>query len=139
LIIYGTKKSPEIMLDHINNIHSALKFTPTHEQDNTINFLDLTIIRHPSKIEIDIYRKPKTDTIINYTPNHPAEHKMTAYRYMINRMLKLPLTAERRNNEWQKILTIAENNQCPLHLKTRLKAQTQQKQQEPKTKEQGKK
>jgi hypothetical protein len=49
------------------------------------------------------------------------------------------LTAERRNNEWQKILTIAENNQYPLHLITRLKAQTQQKQQEPKTKEKGKK
>jgi hypothetical protein len=54
-------------------------------------------------------------------------------------MLTLQLTAERRNNEWQKILTIVENNQHPLHLITRLKTQTQQKQQEPKTKEKGKK
>jgi hypothetical protein len=102
----------------------------------------LTIIKHPSKIEIDIYRKPATtDTTINYSSNHPTEHKMAAYRYMINRILTLPLTAEKRNNEWKKILTIAENNQYPTHLITKLMTQTKQKQkqQEPKTKEQRKK
>jgi hypothetical protein len=112
LIIYDTNKiSPETISDHINCIHPALKLTPTHEH-NTINFLRLTIIKHPSKIEIDIYRKPTTYAI-NDTSNHPTEHKMAAYRYMINRMLTLPLTAERRNNEWQKILTIVDNNQYP--------------------------
>jgi hypothetical protein len=85
-----------------------------HEHKNTINFLDLTIIRQASKIEIDIYRKPTTtDTTINYTSNNPNEHKMAAYRYIINRMLTLPLPAERRNDEWQRILTTADNNQYP--------------------------
>ena len=137
LIIYDTEKvSPEAINDHINSIHPALKFTPTHEHNNRINFLDLTIIRHPSKIEIDIYRKPTTtDTTINYTSNHPTEHKMAAYRYMVNRMLTLPLTTERKNNEWQTILRIANNNQHPLHLITRLKTRIQKKQQEPKTTE----
>jgi hypothetical protein len=58
---------------------------------------------------------------------------------MINRMLTLSLTAEKRNSEWIKILTIAENNQYPPHLITKLMTQTKQKQQEPKTKEQKKK
>jgi hypothetical protein len=139
LIIYDTKKIfTETILDHINCIHTVLKFTPTHEHNNTINFLDLTIIKHPSKIEI--YCKPTTtDTTINFTSNHPTVHKMAVYLYTINRMRTLPLTAERRNNEWQKILTTADNNQYPLHLITKLKAQTQQKQQEPKTKEKSKK
>jgi hypothetical protein len=67
LIIYDTNKiSPEATPEHINCIHSALQFIPTHERNNAINFLDLTIIKHPSKIEIDIYRKPTTtDTTIN--------------------------------------------------------------------------
>jgi hypothetical protein len=57
------------------------------------------IIKYPPKIEIDIYRKPTTtDTTINHTSNHPTEHKMAAYRYMINRMITLPLAAEMRNN-----------------------------------------
>jgi hypothetical protein len=140
LIIYDTKKvSPKSILDHINSIHPALKFTPTHEHNNTINFLYLTIIKHPSKIQIDIYRKPTTDTTINYTSNHSTEHKLAAYRYMINRMLTLPLTVERRNNAWQKkILTIANNNYYPLHLIAKLKVHTQQIQQGNKTKNKSK-
>jgi hypothetical protein len=87
LIIYVTNKiTPEAISDHINCVHPDLQFTPTHEH-NTINFLDLTIIiKHPSKIEIDVYRKPTTDTSINYISNHPTEHKMAAYRYTINRI-----------------------------------------------------
>ena len=54
---------------------------------------------------------------------------------MINRMLTLPLTTERRNNKWQTILRMANNNQYPLHLITRLKTRIQKKQQEPKTTE----
>jgi hypothetical protein len=64
---------------------------------------------------------------------------MAAYRYTINRIITLPLTAEIKNNEWQKILTIAGNNQFPLHLITILKTQIQQKEQETKTKNQSKK
>jgi hypothetical protein len=60
---------------------------------------------------------------------------MAAYRYMINRMPTLPLTTEKRNNEWKKILAIAKNNQYPAHIITRLMTQTKQKQQTPKTKE----
>jgi hypothetical protein len=50
LIIYDRNKiSQEQISDQINNIHPALQFTPTHEQGNRINFLDLTIIRNPPK------------------------------------------------------------------------------------------
>jgi hypothetical protein len=38
---------------------------------------------------------------------------MAAYRYMINRMLALPLTTEKRNNELKNIFAIAKNNQYP--------------------------
>jgi hypothetical protein len=83
----------------MNKIHPNLEFTPTQEHINSISFLDLLIIRQPSKIETDIYRKPTTDTTINFTSNHPAEHKIAAYRYPINRMISLPLTPERKKTE----------------------------------------
>jgi hypothetical protein len=54
---------------------------------------------YPSKIDIDT---SQADTTINHTSNHLTEHKMAAYRYMINRILTLPFTAERKNKEWQK-------------------------------------
>jgi hypothetical protein len=52
---------------------------------------------------------------------------MTAYRYLTNRMTSLPLTIDRERTEWQKILTIAKNNNFPVQLITRLKRHTQQK------------
>ena len=54
-------------------------------------------------------------------------HKMAAHRYLTNRMTSLPLTADREETEWQKIVTIAKNNNFPAHLITRLKRHTQQK------------
>jgi len=52
---------------------------------------------------------------------------MAAYCFLINRMISLPLTIERRQTEWQKIQTIASNNNFPLHLIAKLKTQIQHK------------
>ena len=69
-----------------------MEFTPTHEEQNTINYLDLTIRRHHNKLNIDIYRKPTaTDTTINFLSNHPIEQKKATFRSYINRMYSLPL------------------------------------------------
>jgi len=106
LTIYNTKyTTPETLHQHINKTHPNLQFTPSHEHKNSISFLDLLLIRQPDKIEIDVYRKPTTTaTTINYTSNQPNEHKMT------NRMTSLPLTAGRKETEWQKILTPSSHN-----------------------------
>ena len=103
LLIYNTKHTtPKIIHNHINKVHPKLQFTPTFENNNNISFLDLLIIRHLTQVEIDIFRKPTTDTTINYTSNHPTEHNLAVYRYLINRMLSLPLSTERRITVWQK-------------------------------------
>ena len=100
LIISNTKHiTLEKIQNYLNRLHPNLTITPTIEDKNTINFLDLQLIRQPTGIEIDIYRKPTTiDTTINNTSNHPREHKMAAYRYLINRMLSLPLSKEKEKN-----------------------------------------
>jgi len=114
-MIYNTKyTTPETIHQHINKTHPNLQFTHSHEHKNCRSFLDLLLIRQPDKIEIDIYRKPTTtDKTINYTSNQPNEHKMAAYRYMTNRMTSLHLTADRKETERQKILSIAENIKFP--------------------------
>ena len=118
LIVYNTKLiSPETICNQINKLHPNLVFSPTHEMNNIISFLDLQITRLPTEIDTDIYRKLTiTDTTINFRSNHPIQHKMAAYRYFINRMLTLPLTPANRKIEWHKILTIANNNNFPLQL-----------------------
>ena len=60
----------------INKVHNNIKLDPTYEEHNSIAFLDLTITRRHTKLEVDIYRKlTTTDTTINFLSNHPIEQK----------------------------------------------------------------
>ena len=101
-------------------IHSSIQLSPTPESDNSVNFLDLSITRNTTHLKIGIYRKPTTtDTTINFLPNHPLEHRMAAYKFLIRRMLTLPLDTEQQHNEWQQILHIALSNNIPQNMLTR--------------------
>jgi len=82
LVIYNTDKTnTETICNYLNTIHIII-FTPTQEQNKTINFLDLLITRKTNTLDINIKRKPTTtDTTINYYSNHPMEHKLAAYRF----------------------------------------------------------
>jgi len=68
-----------------------------------------------------------TNTTINYLSNHPTEHKITAYRYHIERMLKLTLNNNQQDKEWHTILHIAKANNFPATLIHKLKQQIQHK------------
>jgi len=73
----------------------------TTEDNNVINYLDLTLKRNSNNIYLSIYRKAtNTDTTIYYQLNHPYEHKIAAFRYYINRMTTLPITEKSKTDEW---------------------------------------
>jgi len=66
----------------MNNIHKYLEFklTEEEEENNNINYLDVSTHRNNHNLQLGIYRKPtQTDTNINITSNLPFEHKSTAY------------------------------------------------------------
>ena len=112
----------------INSIHPELKFTATHEVNNTINFLDLTSTRKQTKLDINIYRKPTTtDTTIHYTSNHPIQHKLAAYRFLLNILHNLPLSNECKQQEMNTILHIAQNNGYPKKLINKINTQIKNK------------
>jgi hypothetical protein len=77
LVIYDTTKiNLHTLNTYINKIHNNIKLNPTYEEHNSIAFLDLTITRRHTKLEVDIYRKPTTTgTTINFLSNHPIEQK----------------------------------------------------------------
>ena len=109
---------------YINNIHKNLKLNPTNEEQNSIDYRDLTILRKHNKLEVDIYRKrTTTDTTINFMSNHPIEQKTAAYRFHITRMQSLPLDPNKKQKEWQTIQAIAKNNYFPQHLLQKLNRQ----------------
>jgi hypothetical protein len=53
------------------------------------------------------------DIIIHFSSNDPYDHKPAAFRYYINRLIKLPITEQARKQEWRNITIIAYNNGFP--------------------------
>ena len=133
LVIYDTDNTNQDKLtQHANSMQNNLQFNPTQESNAHINFLDLTIIRRTSHLEIDIYRKPTTtDTIIHLTSTLPIEHKLAAYRCYMERMLNLPLNSEHQKREWSTILHIAQRNGFPLTIIQKLRHQINRRQNAP--------
>jgi len=118
LIIYDTTQiNLDTITHYANTINNNPELCPTPEQNNKVSFLDLTITRNTPHLETDIFRKPTTtDTTISSLFNHPQEQKLAAYRFLIDRMLNLPLHKNHLENEWQTILQTAKNNHFPTAL-----------------------
>jgi hypothetical protein len=109
----STCTNPDTTLQYTDTIHSNIQLSPTL-QSNNVNFLGLSITRKPTCLGVSIYRKPTTtDTTINFLSNHPLEHKMAAYWFLIRRMLTLPIDREQQYVERQHILHIAHSNNIP--------------------------
>ena len=123
LVIYDcTLTAPDSIQWYLSTIHNNIQLNPTPKNNLSISFLDLTITRKPSHLDIGIHRKPTTtETTIHFLSNHPHEHKLAAYRFLIRRMLTLPIHKEQRHEEWQNILHIAHRNNFPRNLITNLK------------------
>jgi len=98
----------------MNDINEQLEFKATMEVNKAINYFDLTIHTNINNMELSVYRKPPNPNItIQYTPNHPWNHKRAAFTHYINRALTLPLTEQAKTQEWQNICNIAQQNGFP--------------------------
>jgi hypothetical protein len=63
------------------------------ENNNNINFLDLSIIRSDSNFKFGVFRKPTgTDIMIHSMSCHPTERIFAGITYVINRITIYLLT-----------------------------------------------
>jgi hypothetical protein len=94
-----------------------LEFKISDEENNSINYLDLSIHRNANNLDIGFYRKPtNTNITTQFSSNHSHKHKMATFNYYINRMLTLPITKQAKQQEWKIILATAQNNGFPMHI-----------------------
>jgi hypothetical protein len=64
---------------------------------------------------------------IHFTSNRPYEHKIAAFRFLVTRMQRLPLTPQYKQKEWRNILHVSKTNGYPLSTITKLNTQIQNK------------
>jgi hypothetical protein len=61
-----------------NDIHSKIQFSIEEENNNQINFLDLSIVRTCNRLKFGIFRKPTATNIMIHSKScHPIEHKFS--------------------------------------------------------------
>jgi hypothetical protein len=112
LLIYNkTRTNIQEVLGEFNKIHHNLQFTLEQENDNTIIFLDISILRKDVKLKFNIYRKPTSSSIVIHASScHPIEHKKMAFNYLLNRTKKYPLFLENKKAELNGVKQMAREN-----------------------------
>ena len=112
LIIYDNSKNVDNqILNSFNLIHPKIQYTLETEQNNKINFLDLTIKKINNAIRFSIYRKPTTSkTSIHNSSISPKSHKYANIRFLLQRLNTIPLSKKDYNIEFSNILNIAYHN-----------------------------
>ena len=89
LIIVKKDKLEEI-LSSFNNYNNNLQFTIKRETNNSINFLDIQLIRTNNKIITNWFRKSTAlGRYINYLSLHPETQKIAIIYRLVDKAIKL--------------------------------------------------
>ena len=132
-IIYDNHKDiDDKILDRFNNIHSKIQYTLEKQQNNSLNYLDLSIqkitYKHIYTFQYKIFRKPTTSKLsINYNSDHPHTHKWANFHFLLNRLNNIPLSSNNYKKEFSNILQIAKHNKFPISRIYKLNSKTKKK------------
>ena len=86
LVIFKNKDHAELFDEYINNKHPSIKFTKELENDNSLNFLDLTLKHKNGRITTSTYRKPThTGQGTNYSSFIDHLFKVNAIKTLLHR------------------------------------------------------
>jgi hypothetical protein len=88
--------------DHINSVRPTNKFTMGVEAYNTLQFLEVLVMKRGSKLIIEVYRKPThTGRYLHFKSNHPHHVKRGAVHSLVNRAKVICQNQKDFNNEIQ--------------------------------------
>ena len=106
---------PRVETSTSNSIDKQIQFTIEAEENNRLPFLDTVTIRQNGQIRFDVYRK-KThmDKYLDYTSNHPQQHKRSVVNTLLDRAEKIPSTNRGKRRERKHVLKVLRDNAYPL-------------------------
>lgn len=105
------KQKIDDIIQLLNSQYQSINFTYEIENNNKLNFLDISLIRKDRVVHFDIYRKPSnTSRYITSDSFCPTSHKMAAFHSMIHRMVNIPLPIEHYMKEVETIKEFARMN-----------------------------
>ena len=89
-ILCVNKDHVDLVLEVFNNYNNHLKFTHELEDNNIINFLDVSLIRDNNKIITNWYQKPMcSGRLLNFKSNHTMQQKRNIISNLVDRSFLL--------------------------------------------------
>ena len=116
----------DTVLQVFNNYNTHLKFTFESEIENSINFLDLTLMRKNNQILTNWYQKTTSSSrLLNYNSNHTTKQKINIVANLVDRAILLSDTCFHDTNI-HKITELLLCNDYPsefinIHIQNRLR------------------
>jgi len=115
LVILPADKVEELH-EKLNQYHPRLQFTVEKEVENTLNSLDVTIIREKDSFKFKWYtKKIASGRLLNYMSHHPHHQKINVACNMINKAKQLT-SPEFLSEIQQKIFDTLRKNCYPIKL-----------------------
>ena len=98
-VIFDSELECDYFHGKLNSLHPALKFTIEKEQNNSLNFLDVSVQKEGDSFFTSVYRKPTfTGQYIRWNSFSPKERKIGLIKTLVHRALmicsKTKLTSE---------------------------------------------
>lgn len=113
-IIAVPKNKSQELLNIFNSFNNKIQFTMEVEENLSIPFLDLLLIRDEhGKIKTNWYVKPtNTGRLLNYNSNHPTVQKIGMIKGLLKRVLTLS-HSDFHNDNLKRIELLLKNNNYP--------------------------
>src|SRR5882724_10786693 len=101
----------EKFFEFLNNMHPTLKFTFESEENNTLNFLDVSIMRNNNQLSFKVFRKEtNNDRYIDGLSAHSINSKYAAIANLSYRAIFMPMSFEDRELELNYIKNVCFKN-----------------------------
>ena len=100
---------------HINSVCHHIQFTMEAEQDLSLPFLDVLVIRHDKTLRTQVYRKPThIDRYLHFDSHHPQHQKLAVTKTLHDRAKTHNTIAANARHETTYVLSVLQLNGFPL-------------------------
>ena len=112
-VIFGSELECDDFHQKLNSLHPALKFTVEKEQNNSLNFLDVSVEKEGTGFLTSIYRKPTfTGQYIRWNSFSPKQRKINLIKTLVHRALMI-CSKTKLGSELDKIKQLLNENGYP--------------------------
>ena len=100
---------------HINSVCHHIQFTMEEEQNLSLPFLDVLVIRHDKTLRTQVYRKPThTDRYLHFDSHHPQHQKLAVTKTLHDRARTHNTIPADARHEATHVLSVLQLNGFPL-------------------------